>query len=263
MVTNNIYRSDLPKLYNLVQNTQILYPKELIIATLRDYFAKDTWYRFSMDPYGYPQTPDHTDLPQEAGITDHSTSRVFIGESHRYDISYYPAIIVRSGGTTSVPISMNRESGSIQWDYTTFIDGKGNFVNYKSPKSFIFAGAWEGTINIDVITKDLRSRDDLVEAISMFFTDFHFKDLVKSGLIVKPISVSAPSETLDRTDMFFKQTVTLPIRSEWRREIPVGNLVDIINFVVEFSALPSPPGVPAANLTIKYDMTFEEMISNL
>ena len=141
MVSNNIIRSDLPKIHHIVQNTMIMYPKEMVIATLRDFFSRDSWYHFATDVYGFPQTPDHTDLDRNAGLNDNLTTRVFIGEAFRYDIVYYPAIIVRSGGSNYVPISMNRESGSVQWEYITYEDGYGNLKSYKVPKFFIFAGA--------------------------------------------------------------------------------------------------------------------------
>jgi len=263
MTTNNIWRSDLPSLYNLVQNSMILYPKEIIIATLRDYYSKDSYYHFATDNFGFPQTPDHTDLPRDSGFHDNTTTRVFIGESYRYDVIYYPAIIVRSGGSNSVPISMNRETGSVQWEYMTFSDGCGNTLSYKYPASFIFAGAWEGSINIDISTRDLRSRDDLVDATSILFTDFAVNDLIKSGILIKNVSAGSPTEVPDRTDMLFKQTVTLQIRSEWRREIPISNVIDTIKFAVDIGRV-NPESSPAApNMRIDITETLSEILSNI
>ena len=34
MTTNNFFKSTLPFLYNITQNNAILYPKELVVATL-------------------------------------------------------------------------------------------------------------------------------------------------------------------------------------------------------------------------------------
>lgn len=263
MATNNFYRSDLEGLHNVVQNSMTLYPKELIIATLRDFFSKDSWYHYVHDLWGYPQTPDHTNLPQDAGLADNATTRVFIGESYRFDVIYYPAILVRHGGSTSVPISINRETGVVKWGSMVFQDGYGNIKTFPVPEYFVFAGAWEGSINIDIRARDLRARDDLVGLVSLLFVDLAFNDLVKSGVIVKNVSAGAPSEIDDRNDKLFVQTVTLQIRSEWKRNIPISNIIDVLNFSIEFTRLPSPPGIVAPNLTINISENITDIMANL
>jgi hypothetical protein len=263
MGTNNFYRSDLPGLHNVVQNSMTLYPKELVIATLRDFFSRDTYYHYAHDLWGYPQTPDHTNLPQDSGFTDSVTTRVFIGESYRFDVIYYPAIIVRHGGSTSVPISINRETSVVKWGNMVFQDGYGNMKTFPIPEYFIFAGAWEGSINIDIKARDLRARDDLVDLISLLFVDIAFNDLQKAGLVVSKVTAGAPSEADDRNDKLFIQTVTLAIRSEWRRHIPISSVIDILNFSIEFTALPSPPGVIAQNLTINLSENITDIMGNL
>jgi len=236
-----------------------LYPKELVVATLRAFFEKDTYYHYVHDHFGFPKTPDHTDLPIDAGYHDNITTRVFIGESYRFDVVYYPAIIVRHGGSTSVPISINRETSGVKWGDLVYEDGYGNIKTFPSPQYFIFAGAWEGSMNIDIMARDLRTRDDLVDLISLLFVDVAFNDLQRAGLIVKGVSSGAPTETDDRNDHIFKQTVTLQIRSEWRRQIPVDNIIEIINFSVDFPI--SPP--IAANLTINTSETLMEILEKL
>lgn len=240
-----------------------LYPKELVIATLRDFFSRDHYYSYRHDQWGFPQTPDHTDLPQSAGFDDNITTRLFIGESYRFDVAYFPAVIVRHGGSSSVPISINRETAGIKWGYMIFEDGYGNIKKFPNPEHFIFAGAWEGSINIDVLAKDLRARDDLVDLISLLFVDIAFNDLQKSGLVVKGVSAGSPSETDDRNDHIFRQTVTLQIRSEWRREVPIGNIIEMINMGIEFGRLYPPDSPVAQNLTIRTEITLEEMLANL
>src|SRR5438128_2243598 len=148
MTTNQSVHSDLYQLYNVVQSAAILYPKELVISQLKDFFSRDSHYHFATDHFGFPQTPDHTNLPQSAGYKDNLTTRVFINSSHRYDVIYYPAIIVRHGGASSVPISINRENACVQWGNLVFEDGYGNIKLLPTPENYIFAGAWEGSINI-------------------------------------------------------------------------------------------------------------------
>jgi hypothetical protein len=264
MSTNNFYRSDLYRIHNIVQNSMTLYPKELVVAQLRDFFSRDQWYVYKHDFWGYPLTPDHTNLPPDAGLNDDSTTRLFIGEQFTFRPTYYPSIVVRHGGSTSVPISFNRENANVQWGTINFEDGYGNLVaTFPNPEYFIFAGAYEGSINIDINTRDLRARDDLVDLVSLLFIDIAFDDLVKSGLIVKNVSSGAPTQTQDRNDYIFSQTITLQIRSEWRRNVPINNIIDIINTSIEFGRTDPEPGLIAKNLTINTNQTITDIISKL
>lgn len=260
-------------LHNVVQASMLVYPKELIIATLRDFFSKDDYYHFAKDQWGFPNTTDHTDLPPGVDIPSfHNvngtnqeglSTRVFIGENYRYDGIYYPAILVKSGGSQYVPISINRESGGVQYRDVIFEDGYGNQTIVHKPVSFITAGAWEGSIIIDVMTRSLRSRDDLVELIAMCFTDITFDTLVDVGLIIKPISIGAASEADDRNDKLFRQTLTLNIRTEWRREIPVDTIIDAIFFTATFEDLSRPGSPTSANLTVNTETTITDMLLNM
>ncbi len=263
MVTNNLVKTDLYRIYNVVQNSMILFPKESIISTLRDFFAQDSYYHFSKDLWGFANTPDHTDMDLEAGLADEITTRLFIGENYRKDIVFYPSIIVRNSGSSSVPISMNRETSGVKWGFSKVEDGYGNLKFYRVPESFIFAGAWEGSINIEVLTRSLRSRDDLVELASILFTDIAFNALAKSGVVIKKVSAGAPSESDDRNDKIFRQTITLDVRTEWRREIPVSNVIEVIMTTIEFGRVDIPDAIIAPNLTITTSQTLTDFILNL
>lgn len=274
MSSNNFFKSDLEGLYHIVQSSMIVYPKELVISTLRDFFAKDSYYHYSKDQWGFPNTTDHTDLPPGADIPmghpgSTATSnillptRLFIGEKYRFDGIYYPAILVSNTGTKYVPISINREKGSVQYEDLIYEDGYGNQTRIKRPRAFITAGAWEGTISIDVMSRSLRARDDLVQAISMFFTDISFEALHQVGLVVKPLSVGSTTEVDDRADKVFRQTITLDIRTEWRREIPITTIVDSIIFTIYFKNLANPNAPVAPNLTINTEVSLTDMLLNL
>jgi hypothetical protein len=269
--SNNFFRSDLFGLYNIVQASMIVYPKEIIIATLRDFFSHDSYYHFAKDQWGFPNTTDHTDLPPGAdmpfGPGSHPElnpnpilpTRLFIGENYRYNSIYYPAILVKSGGTKYVPISINRNQGEIKYSKTIYTDGYGNSTEVRTPVAFMTAGAWEGTIIVDVMTRSLRARDDLIELVGMCFTEIQFETLHQIGIIVKPISVSGTSETDDRNDKLFRQTLTLDIRTEWKREIPIGNTIDAILFTASFSDLARGSPV-AANLTVNTEVNLTDML---
>ena len=252
----------------------IVYPKEVIIDTLRDYYSRDDYYHFSKDQWGFPNTVDMTDIPLGADLpygpganpalnpNPILPTRLFIGENYRYDGIYYPAILVKSGGTRYVPISINREKTTVHYKEMIYGDGYGNETLIRRPESFITAGIWEGSIIIDILTRSLCSRDDLAETMAMFFTEIAFEDLKDVGVIVKPLSISSTSETNDRNDKLFKQTITLDIRTEWRREIPVGDTIDAILFTVYFQDLLRPNSPIAANLTINSEVELTESILN-
>jgi len=274
MSTNNFFRSDLFGIYNIVQASMIVYPKEAIIASLREFFSRDSFYHFSRDSFGFANTTDHTNLPLGADLpygpganpdlshTLHLSTRLFIGENYRYDGIFYPAILVKHGGSRSVPISMNRDQGSIQYENVIYEDGYGNQTIVHKPKALITAGAWEGSIIIDIYSRSLRARDDLLELIAMWFTEINFDTLEDIGIVVKPLNIGAPSETDDRNDKLFRQSITLDIRTEWRRLIPVSSVIDAISFAVEFSS-PQPNSPVAANLTINTETTMVDIIGNI
>lgn len=256
--------TDLYDIFSVVQNTMIRFPKDQIIATLREFFADDSYYHYVRDEWGFPKTPDHTDLDTSAGLNDDAATRLFIGEAYRYDGIYYPALLVRAGGFRYVPISMSRNKGVIQYTTTRFIDGYGNESIFSTPSTFCAAGAWEGQIIIDILTRGMRSRDDLVELVMMLFTEISWDELFNIGVSIKPnISASAASEGEDRNDKLFKQTITLDIRTEWRREIPVENLLDIINICVEMGNLEVNPPVLAPNMTIVTSVDLLDALQNL
>lgn len=263
MATNNFFKSDLPRIHGVVQNAMIIYPKEIILATLRDYFSRDTYYHYVKDAWGYANTVDQTDLPLDAGLHDTTTTRVFIGENYRQEGQFFPAILIKNGGTKSVPISMNREDSTVQWEIRKFEDGYGNVSFFKHPKCFVFAGAWEGSIIIEIQSRSPRSRDDLVQEVALCLQDITFKSLQKAGVACKPPSASAPSERDDRKDKLFMQTITLDVRTEWRREIPIGNVLEVINFTAEFSNISSVDPIPAQNITINTSVSFLDIMSGV
>lgn len=263
MTTGSRNITDLYEIHNIVQNTNIWYPKELIIGVLRDEFSKDSYYHYVRDEWGFPKTPSHLGLPPEAGLNDDATTRVYIGEAYRYDVIYYPAVLVRNGGGSYVPISFNRNKETVTYSPTVVVDGYGNQTIFATPRAFVTAGAWEGTINIDVLTRGIRSRDDLVEIVELICTDIRQEELRRAGLFIQRISHSAPSEGDDRNDKLYKQTVTLNVRSEWRREIPITNLVEAINICIDFGNLQTQPAAIAPNLTISQTIQLVDAINSL
>lgn len=252
MATGFNNSTDLYEIYNIVQNTMIRFPKDLIIASLREFFAKDSTYHYVCDEWGFPKTVDHTDLDPNAGLYDDVTTRIYIGEAYRYDGIYYPAVLIRSGAWRYVPISMNRDQHRVDYETVKYVDDDGNELLVQQPYAIVMSGAWEGSLTIDILTRGMRERDDLVELISAFLMSVVWNDAFKSGVSIKPnLNISSPSEGEDRNDKLFKQSITIELRTEWRREIPVENIVDTINFCIDFASDLQEENIsPAPNLTI-------------
>lgn len=264
MGTGSLTKTDLNTINNIVQNTMLSFPKELAIGVLRDFFKQDSYYHYVADDFGFPKTVDHTDLPSDAGMSDDVTTRVYIGQKFRFDGIYYPAILVAAGSASYVPLSMNRERDTVQYEFQNVVDGYGNILStLRIPSSFIFAGAWEGQLSIDVVTRGIRARDDLVELVAILFADVRFDEMQKSGVLIKKVSAGSPTETEDRNDKLFKQTVTLEVRTEWRRAIPIQNVVDAINICVDFGNLLVSPPVLAPNISISSNVQLLEAIQSL
>lgn len=263
MATGNTFRTDLYALHNYVQNTMLTHPKEVLIETLKEFFSQDSYYHYVRDEWGFPKVPDHTDLLNDAGFSDDITTRLFIGENYRFDIRYYPALLVSSAGSRYVPISMSQNKGSVIWANTVFIDGYGNSTTVATPNHFQENGAWEGSISVEVVTLSPRSRDELVELVSILFINYRRWELQNAGVSIKAVSVSGPSEGEDRNDKLFKQTITFEIRSEWRREIPVNSVIDAINLCVEFGNLEAQPVVTAPNIQINTNVDLLDALMDL
>lgn len=256
--------TDLYNIYSVVQNTMIRYPKDLIIASLREFFSQDSKYHFVHDEWGYPKTPDHTGLPLTAGLYDDVTTRVFIGENNRYDIIYYPAVLVSAGSFKYVPISLNRDQYNLEFEFREFVDGYGHRAWTAVPSKFVGNGAWEGNLTIEVQSRGIREIDDLVELISIYLTDLNWNNLSRVGVSIKPnLSIGSVSSAEDRNDKLFKRSITVDIRGEWRTEIPVRNIIDVINFCVEFGHFrPDGSSVIAPNIQINTNVDLPEAVFN-
>lgn len=260
MATNSIFKSDLNKLYGLIQSSMIVYPKEIIIQHLRDFFSKDSLYHYVKDEWGFGKKVDQTDLPLGAGMFDNLTTRIHISESHPHDGIFYPFVMVRHSSAKYVPISINRDAGKYETEDRIFEDGYGNRTIFKNPTKFVFEGVFEGSLSIEIAARSPRTRDDVAELISMYLTDIGFDQLYHAGLVIKPVSIGAPSETQDRNEYVYKVPINIDYRMEWRREIPIGNIVEAILFSITFQNLDDPNSVPAQNLTINTKNSFSDIL---
>lgn len=254
VISGGFFSSNLFSLYNVVQNTQILYPKELIISTLREYFGKDTKYHYVADEWGFPKIPDHTNLNPKAGLQDDLATRIYIGQEAKFDIRFYPAVLVKNTKTSHSPISFNQEEDCIEYENLLFTDGYGNYTYIKSPAYFIYAGSWDLGFDIDVLTEGPQDRATIVEAICILFQMLERNNLTDAGLFIKSVSVGGESFETYQNDNIYKQTISLDCRGEFRRKIPITNIIDSISICIEIGHYSQDTFIPDPNLQINLDL---------
>lgn len=262
--TTDLQRSDLYNIYHVVQNTLMAYPKELVVSILREEFNKDSYYHYVADQFGYPKVVDLTDVPLRAGFQDDLTTRIYIGEAFHFDGVFYPAVLVKMTSARYVPISFNRNKNVIEYEKQLIIDGYGNSREYFIPKYIDLAGAWEGTINIDILTRDIYTRDNLVSIIMLMFADLRFESMRKAGVLVKSgqPSLSGVSEGEDRQqDKLYKATVSIEVRTEWRRLIPVDGIIERINMCLDFGDPATQ--IPNPNMQLNVSVSILDQIESL
>ena len=264
MTTGSFTRSDLNQIHNVVQNTHTNVVKDIIIGILRNEFSKDSYYHFVRDQYGFPYTPDLTNKPLGAGYSDDETTRIFIGERFRHDVIFYPALLVKMGGVKYVPISINRNKETVKYAATKIYDGYGNESIFTVPTHFVFAGAWEGTVSVDIWARDSESRDELTSLCSLLLQDIRYEEFLRAGIAIRNVSSSGPTETQDRQqEPLYKNTISMEVRTEWRREVPVESMMDAINICVEFGNLGVNPPIISPNLTINTQVLLIDLIDLL
>lgn len=257
-------KTDLYSLYNYVQNTGQAYCKGTIIESLREFFANDSYYRYVRDQWGFPKVVSQEGLALDAGLNDTtSTTRLFIGEAYRDNMVHYPSILIRPGGYRSVPIAFSRDKFTVEWSNILYTDGYGNETYIRTPKYYCQDGAWEGTINVEINSLSEVARDELIDLCMLFFTDTGWEDLHNSGIVIKNASNSGPSEVDDRNKKLFKQTISLEVRTEWLRKIPINSTLDAINICVEIGDIDKPAPVFAPNLQINTSITLAESILSI
>jgi len=231
MVTDHRVYSDLFDLANFVRQVAVSQGKNLLIDTLREHFKADRFYRYTTDAFGFPLTPDMTDLP--ADIQEDRTTRIFIGDVFRYDKRYWPAIVVRYGSGKYKPVSFNQNQ-TVRYRMDLVLDGYGGRSYVNVPTHHVVAGAWEQTFEILIASEAIPDREELTDIVSSFLIGKARQELYEAGLFVRGVSMSGEREEEWGNDKVYLQSITVEAYSEWRREIPIDNLVETINFCFNY-----------------------------
>lgn len=235
MATGHRVYSDLFSIADFVQQTSVSQGKNLLIDALREHFRKDVFYRYETDGFGFPLTPDLTDLPPD--IQEKRTSRIFIGDIFRYDKRYWPAIVVRYSSGRTYHISFNQNYTTTKYRLDLVVDGYGGRSYIHVPTHYIVAGAWEQTFEVLIAAESIPDREELTDIISSFLIGKTRQDLYESGLFIKNVSIGGETEEDWANDKIYIQRISVDTFSEWRREIPINNLIESINFCFKYGIL--------------------------
>lgn len=234
--TSHRVYSDLFNLSDFVKQVAVSQGKNLIIDALREYFSKDTLYKYSTDSFGFPLTPDLTEM--EPSIQNPRTTRIFIGDSFRLDKRFYPSVIVKYSSGRYKPISFN-QNFTTKHRLDLITDGYGNNSVVKTPTHTVITGAWEQSFEIQIATESIPDREELTDIVASFFIGKVRQEIYEAGLFIKGISISSEREEKWANDNVYIQTITLETYSEWRREVPIDDLLETISFCFKYGVFDS------------------------
>jgi len=234
MATSHRVFSDIFDLKHFVRQVAVSQGKNLIIDTLRETFRQDTFYRYGTDAFGFPLTPDLTDLPPDIG--EERTTRIFIGDIYRYDKRYLPAITVRQTGGRYYAVSFNQNE-TYRYRVDLVIDGYGNRSLVKVPTHKIFAGAWDQTFEVQVAAESTPDREELADIVAGVLQASERLTVQDAGLFIRSVSFGGEREEDWANDKVYIQSINVETFSEWRRELPIADIVETINFCFNFGIL--------------------------
>lgn len=219
---------------HIVQNSLMVYPKQLVIDLLRREFSTDSEYTYRSDEYGFPLVRDLTDVDLDSDLT----TRILISDQYRFDMKFFPNIIVSSKGGSYKPLSAS-QNGTIKYRTDYVEDAFGNRKKVSTPTHRVYAGMWEISMDIQINTESHVETEELTDltAIMMQYKLFH--ELRAGGFIMKSFSVGAESTEQYVNDFIYSQNISISGISEWRVEIPVENVLEKVVFNIESTKTPS------------------------
>ena len=228
---------------HVVQQTAIVHPKTLIIDGLRHLFRNDSVFTYRDDEFGYPLTPDQTGIDVD---TD-ATTKILISDAYRYEVKFFPAIVVKSSGGSYKPLSFNQNmtykyrTDLVQTDY-------GATKTISTPTHRVYAGRWELGFEVGIYSESQSELEELVDIVSLAMQYVLWQELRANGLFISQVRIGAESAEPYANDYVYSTAISLSTLSEWRVEVPIENIVEKIAFSIQPTWHPIPGVKGAADL---------------
>lgn len=213
---------------NVVQQVAIIAPKSLLIDGLRKVFRNDSIYTYRSDEYGFPLTPDLTGVE----LGSDQTTNILIGDLYRYEVKFFPAIVIRSGGGSYKPISFNQDM-TYKYRKDVFEDAYGARSIVTTPTHKVYSGAWELSFDVQIYAESHSELQELVDITSLALQHTLWHELRANGLMILRLSIGSESAEQYANDYVYNQSISLSTRSEWRIEVPIDNVIERMVFYFE------------------------------
>ena len=219
----------------IVQQTAIVHPKSLIIDGLRKVFRKDSVFTYRDDEFGYPLTPDQTGLD----IDSDATTKILVSDSYRYEVKFFPAIVIKSSGGSYKPLSFNQ---NMTYKYRTDLveTPYGTKKTVTTPSHRVYTGRWELGFELGIYSESQSELEELTDIVSMAMQYVLWQELRANGLFITQVRIGAESAEPYANDYVYNTTISLSTLSEWRVEIPIENVVEKIAFSMQPTWHPIP-----------------------
>ena len=210
---------------HIIQQVAIVHPKSLLIDSLRKTFRTDSIFTYRSDEYGFPLTADLTGKE----IDSESTTKILISDLYRYEVKFFPAIVVRSSGGAYKPISFN-QNGTIKYRTDEVVNDYGASKIIRTPTHRVYTGRWELNFDIQIYSESHSELEELVDIVSIALQYSLWNELRANGLFIRTLNIGAESAEAYANDYVYNQTISIGTNSEWRVEIPIENIVEKIVF---------------------------------
>lgn len=220
---------------HVVQQTAIVHPKTLLIDGLRHVFRNDSIYTYRDDEFGYPLTPDQTGVD----IDSDETTKILISDAYRYEIKFFPAIVIKSSGGAYKPLSFNQNmTYKYRRDMVQSEYGGTRFVS--TPTHRVYAGRWELGFDVAIYSESQSELEELTDIVSLALQYVLWNELRANGLFINQVRIGAEAAEPYANDYVYNTSISLSTLSEWRVEIPIENIVEKIAFSIQPTWHPIP-----------------------
>lgn len=217
--------------YELTQSTHSDVIVDTIVEFLRQCFSNH---------------PNYTYIPREDSWgPDWEHTKIVIVDKYTEDALFLPVI------TTSVDSVRTKWLQFSQSPFQTVLKSQmnsdGSIKRDKDgrelPSHYEYTGAYEGTISLIISANDTLEREELCNLIHVILAESGRDTLYMRGIFVSNVTVGGGSEIEYRNDFIYQQTISLDVYSEWRRKIPVGEVLRSIGYRMNTYEGEAPPTV--------------------